>query len=198
MKFFLQWLSRIFNGVQSRFRNLWYRALGVKITGYVWMRRVKMTHQLQCITLESGAALDDGVALEACGADSGEKIIIRKGTYINRHTIVNAHQHVDIGPECMIGPFCYITDGNHGMSLDSPIKDQAMDIKPVILEEGVWLGSHVTVLPGVRLGKGCIIGAGTVVNSDIPANAIAAGVPARIIKYRKALSVIEADANGSL
>lgn len=197
MKFLLRWLVRMVKGAQSRLRNLWYLALGVKITGYVWMRQVRMTHQIQCITLEGGAALDEGVVLEACGDDTGEKLIIREGTYINRHTIVNAHRLVDIGPGCMIGPFCYITDGNHSMAPDSPINKQPMDIKPVILEEGVWLGANVTVLPGVRLGKGCVIGAGTVVNSDIPAGAIAVGVPARIIKYRKMLSGTEENACGS-
>lgn len=188
MKMLLQWLVRAYKGILSRFRNLWYRALGVKITGYVWMQQVRMTHQIQGITLEGGVALDEGVVLEACGDASGEKLIIRKGTYINRHTIVNAHRQVDIGPGCMIGPFCYITDGNHGMDRGTPVQNQVMDIKPVIIEEGVWLGAHVTVLPGIRLGKGCVIGAGAVVNSDIPADAIAAGVPTRIIGYRKGAS----------
>jgi acetyltransferase-like isoleucine patch superfamily enzyme len=144
-----------------------------------------MSHQIQCITIEGGTALGEGVVLEACGENTGEKLIIRKGTYINRHTIVNAHGRVDIGQGCMIGPFCYITDGNHGMAADAPVRKQPMVVKPVVFEEDVWLGAHVTVLPGVRLGKGCVIGAGAVVNTDIPAGAIAAGIPARVIKYRQ-------------
>ena len=57
--------------------------------------------------------------------------------------------------------------------------------KPVIIGNDVWIGDRVTILPGVRIGDGCIVGAGAVVTHDIPAFAIAAGNPAKVVRYRK-------------
>jgi acetyltransferase-like isoleucine patch superfamily enzyme len=84
----------------------------------------------------------------------------------------------------MIGPHCYITDGDHGTEPGVDVKAQAMRKLPVIIEDGAWLGSHVVVLPGVRIGRGAVIGAGSVVTKSIPANAVAVGVPARVVRLR--------------
>ncbi|KAI9133931.1 DapH/DapD/GlmU-related protein [Acaryochloris sp. CCMEE 5410] len=62
---------------------------------------------------------------------------------------------------------------------------------PVIIEDDVWLGAGTTVLDGVKIGKGCIVGAGAVVTKDLPAYAIAAGVPAKVIKMREGISLDE-------
>jgi acetyltransferase-like isoleucine patch superfamily enzyme len=84
----------------------------------------------------------------------------------------------------MIGPHCYITDANHGRVHGINVKSQAMDAKPVIIEDDVWLGAGVIVLPGVSIGRSAVIGAGAVVTKDVPANAIYAGVPANNIGDR--------------
>jgi galactoside O-acetyltransferase len=59
-----------------------------------------------------------------------------------------------------------------------------MQKAPVVIEDEVWIGSHVVILPGVRIGQGAVIGAGSVVSRSIPPNAIAYGVPARVMRMR--------------
>jgi acetyltransferase-like isoleucine patch superfamily enzyme len=177
----LDLLVRIGAGLASRCRNLWFRALGVRIHGYVWLRRISIPRQWRDISLERNVSLDDGVVLLCSGPPRSEKIIIRHGTYINRYTMIDAHERIEIGRNCMIGPHCYITDADHGMTPDVPVKDQAMLTRPVVIEDEAWLGSGVTVLSGVRIGRGSVIGAGAVVTKDVPAGAVFAGVPAREI-----------------
>ena len=73
----------------------------------------------------------------------------------------------------------------HGIAPDRPIKEQPLTTKGgITIEDDVWLGYRTIVLDGVRIGKGAVIGAGSVVTQDIPAGAIAVGVPARVIKMR--------------
>ena len=175
---------RLRAGLASRWRNVWFRCLGVRLTGYVWLRRVSIPRQWSDITLEGSAALDDGVVLYCNGPARADKIHIRAGTYINRGTIIDALEHVEIGPHCMIGPFCFITDADHGHAPGVLIASQPMNTAPVAIEEDAWLGAGVTILKGVRVGRGAIVGAGSVVTRDVPAGAIVAGVPARRIGQR--------------
>jgi acetyltransferase-like isoleucine patch superfamily enzyme len=100
--------------------------------------------------------------------------------------MIDAHSSVRIGPRCMIGPFCYITDADHGTGPKAAVAGQPMDISPVRIGAEVWLGAGVKVLKGATIGDGAVIGAGAVVTRDVPAGAIAAGVPARVIGQRAA------------
>lgn len=168
----------------SRRRNLWFALLGVRMRGYVWMRRISIPRQWSDISLAQDVSLDDGVVLLCSGAPKANKIAIGQGTYVNRYTMLDAHTEISIGRNCMIGPHCYITDANHGRAPGVVVKDQQMEPRPVVIEEDVWLGAGVVVLPGVRLGRGCVIGAGAVVTDDVPEQAVFAGVPARAIGSR--------------
>jgi tetrahydrodipicolinate N-succinyltransferase len=179
-------LVRFFDGFSSRRRNLWYSLLGVELRGYVWMRRVSIPRQWNDISIEKDVSLDDGVVLLCNGTARKNKISIDCGTYINRYTMLDAHSEIRIGRNCMIGPHCYITDANHGKAAGVLVKDQSMQPQPVVIEDDVWLGAGVIVLPGVHLGRGCVIGAGAVVTSDVPAGEVFAGVPAIRIASRSA------------
>ncbi len=172
-------------GISSRLRNVWFRTLGVRIGGYVWMRRISIPRQWGDITLEGGIALDDGVILLCSGIEKPNKLVIRQGTYINRYTMIDVHEQVEIGRNCMIGPQCYITDANHGTAPGITVNNQTMKISPVTIEDDVWLGAGVIVLPGVRIGRSAVIGAGAVVTKDVPAESVYAGVPARSIGHRQ-------------
>ena len=92
-----------------------------------------------------------------------------------------------IGDYVMMGENCTIITRNHCFDrTDIPMMHQKFsEERPVVIGNDVWIGDRVTILPGVQIGDGCIIGAGAVVTHDIPPFAIAAGNPAKIIRYRK-------------
>ena len=94
---------------------------------------------------------------------------------------------VVIGKNVMIGPQCWIYTQNHETSqIDIPMRLQGpQNMKPVIIGDDVWIGGRVTILPGVKIGNGVIIGAGAVVSKNIPDYAVAVGNPAIVVKYRK-------------
>ena len=185
MRRLLQALHRAALGMASRLRNLYYRALGVRLGGYVWMRRISIPRCWSDITIGAGVALDDGVCLVIGGQPKPDKLVIGAGTYINRYTILDAHEHLQIGLRVMIGPHCYITDADHGTAGHASVQAQTMQHGPVLIGDDAWLGAHVTVLPGIRIGKGAIVGAGAVVTRDVPALAIVAGVPANVLRHRR-------------
>jgi acetyltransferase-like isoleucine patch superfamily enzyme len=179
----LELTLRFCHGTASHLRNWVYRWLGVKIHKYCWLRSIEISRNWGDISLH-GCAIDRGVVLLCSVSARRGKIDIGEGTYINRYTILDAHERIRIGREVMIGPHCFITDGNHGMDPAASVKSQPMTAHPVEIEDEVWIGAHVTILPGVRIGRGAVIGAGSVVTRNIPANSIAIGVPARVRRMR--------------
>ncbi len=104
---------------------------------------------------------------------------------INHGTDIGGSGGVTIGNYVLIGNNCQILSANHKYSRwDIPISYQWIEETPIVIEDDVWLGANVTVLPGVRIGRGAIIGAGAVVTNDVEPFAIVGGIPARFIKYR--------------
>ncbi len=177
-------LHRVCVAIASRLRNLAYRILGVKIKGNCWLRAIEIPRGWKNIQLDL-CALDRGVTLLVTeGADSQPEIRIGQGTYINRATTIDAHQSVQVGAGCMIGPHCYITDADHGIQPGIAVRQQPMITAAVVIEDGAWLGAHVTVLKGVTIGAGAVVGAGSVVTKSVPANAIVVGIPAKFVRSR--------------
>lgn len=91
-----------------------------------------------------------------------------------------------IGNYVMLGPNVTIIGSNHNCArTDIPMFQQGVVYPgPIIIEDDVWIGANVTILPGVRLGKGSIVAAGAVVSKDVQPYTVVGGVPAKIIKYR--------------
>ena len=107
----------------------------------------------------------------------GDRCLIGKGSGIV------GHLRIEIGDDVWTGHHVYITDQNHGYEdLDVPISLQVMPERPVSIGSGSWLGHGTVVLPGATIGRHVVIGANSVVTGEIPDNAVAAGVPARVIK----------------
>ena len=93
---------------------------------------------------------------------------------------------ITIGKDVMMGTGCIIYTRNHRFdSLDVPMWKQGVEeVRPVVIGNDVWIGGRVTILPGVHIGNGAVVGAGAVVTKDVPDYAVVAGNPAKIIKYR--------------
>lgn len=178
------WWDRIVGGLGSRWRNLAFRARGVRIRGYCWLRRVEIPRNHDQILLDE-CSLDRGVVLIASGTGGGEPTIsIGRGTYVNRYTILDAIESLVIGNEVAIGPNCYITDHDHGMDPARAPLQQPMVAQPTRIEDRAWVGANVVVLKGVTIGQGSIVGAGSVVTRSVPPRAVAVGSPARVIRMR--------------
>jgi acetyltransferase-like isoleucine patch superfamily enzyme len=114
---------------------------------------------------------------------------VGRNTYIQAGCVLNPIMgNIIIGANCMIAAHCAFMPYQHNFTDTSrPMREQPLTSKgDIIIEDDVWLGLNVSVMDGVTIGQGAIIGAGAVVTKDIPPYAIAGGVPARVIRFRKA------------
>jgi len=117
----------------------------------------------------------------------GGSLSIGSHTGIHPRCQMNAYVgSIHIGREVDIAPNCAFYSYDHGLAPDRPIREQPLETKgDIVVEDHAWLGVGVIVLSGVRIGKGSVVGAGSVVTSDVPDGAIAVGSPARVVKMRR-------------
>ena len=120
----------------------------------------------------------------------GGYITIGPTTWIQPRCQLNAYMApIEIGIGVDIAPNCAIYSYDHGFAPDKTIREQPLETKGgIIIGDHSWIGVGVTVLSGVHIGKGAVIGAGSVVTRDIPDGAIAVGRPARVIMMRSDLT----------
>ncbi|MGN0256459.1 MAG: sugar O-acetyltransferase [Chordicoccus sp.] len=111
--------------------------------------------------------------------DCGKNICVGNNVYINTGCTMQDQGGIYIGDNVLIGHHAMIATLNHDAD---PGKRGDLHPAPVHIGNRVWLGANVTVLPGVTIGDGAIVAAGAVVTKDVPANTVAAGVPARVVK----------------
>ncbi|MDE3131702.1 MAG: acyltransferase [Acidobacteriota bacterium] len=112
------------------------------------------------------------------------RVRIGAGTFLNLGVMVAALELVEIGEHCMFANGCMITDANHRFDdREQPVPWQGFTGKgPTRIGDNVWCGAHVVVTSGVTVGERCVIGANSVVTSDIPPYSVAVGAPARVIR----------------
>ena len=91
---------------------------------------------------------------------------------------------IEVGARTTFGPDCFVTAADYGLKAGERITDQPMVERDVTIGADCWIGTKSVITAGVTLGEGCVIGAGSVVTHDVPAGAIAAGVPAKVIRMR--------------
>lgn len=113
--------------------------------------------------------------------EQGAELTIGDRTFLNYGVSIGASRSITIGADCNFGPYVNVVDtGFH--ELDPERRLERPEAQPVRIGDNVWLGVRVIVLPGVTIGEHSVVGAGSVVTSDIPPRSLAVGSPARVIR----------------
>ena len=111
----------------------------------------------------------------------GKHVHFGSGIYANSNLTLVDDGHIYVGDKVMFGPNVTVATANH--PIDSPLREKALQYnKDVYIDENVWIGAGVVIVPGVHIGKNTVIGAGSVVTKDIPENVVAVGNPCRLLR----------------
>ena len=129
-----------------------------------------------------------------CWLGHGTKVRVHEGvleigakSVLGQECTLSCYQHISIGRECIIADRTMMIDFDHGVvDTERPIRAQGIYKRDVHVGHNVWIGYGACLLRGVRVGDNAVIGTSAVVTRDIPDDAVAAGVPARVIRYRDA------------
>ena len=157
------------------------------------------------IAIGSNVIIDDNCLIDAKG-ESNRGVRIGDGVFIGRNTILSCKNgdieladganigfncevfsasRVTIGRSVLMAAYCYVIGGDHDFSDPSkPVLEQTRTSAGVTIGDGVWMGAGAKILDGVAIGDGAVIGAGAVVRENVPASAIAVGIPARVVSTR--------------
>jgi maltose O-acetyltransferase len=147
--------------------------LSVRLVGRIRFRGRGDVEFGQGVTL-----VGDVVPLEFVSYD-GARISIGDHSFINYGSSISAYKQVQIGSHCLLGHHTLIVDRNeHGVEQRGLVPPPT----PVTIEDHVWIGSRVIILPGISIGHHSVIGAGSVVTKDVPANCLVVGNPARVVR----------------
>ncbi len=113
--------------------------------------------------------------------DYGENVHIGARTFVNSNLTALDVARITIGEDCQIGPNVQLLTPTHPVE-PQPRRDKLEAARPIVLGDNVWLGGGVIVCPGVTIGDNTVVGAGSVVVRDLPANVVAVGNPARVVR----------------
>jgi len=162
-------------------RSLWYRHLYLS-----WVRfgrSMTFAGPIRCPGVTGTMTVGDRVYLGAdiclAVADGGH-ISVGDDCSINAGTILSSRSSLVIGAGTRIGDHCSIRDSEHRVATDALILTSGFDVRPISIGANVWVGRLVTIMPGVTIGDGAVIGAHSLVNSDIPSGSLAFGTPVRV------------------
>lgn len=115
-----------------------------------------------------------------------QNVKIGSNVFFNRGVFITARDTVSIGNNVLIGPNAVINSGNHNYkNRNLCINRQGHSTAPIIIEDDVWIGANCTILKGVKIGKGAVIGAGCVVTKDVSPYSVVVGNPLKVISYRE-------------
>lgn len=148
-------------------------------------------HGLHNVSIGNKVSIGAGTTLtswELTPNHNGGEIIIEDYSCVGEDAHITATTLIHIGKNVLTGKKVLITDNAHGEStadmLDlAPTQRPLYSKGPVYIGDNVWIGEKASIMPGVRIGRGCIIAANSVVTKDIPPYCVAAGIPAKVIKH---------------
>lgn len=153
--------------------------------------KAQLLNGLKYISIGNHVQISKGVLLTAWDSITNEKyspeIVIGDYCIIHDNCHITSVNSIRIGDHLLTGTNVLITDNAHGIGTREqmnipPVLRPMYSKGPVVIGNNVWLGNNVCVMPGVTIGDGAIIGANSVVTHDVPAYAVAAGMPAKVIK----------------
>jgi len=137
---------------------------------------LKMGHNAQ-LNMKGSAVICNGCRITI---EKGGRIQLGKDIFINENTRITAYDEISIGDGCWIAWDVNIIDSDfHNIIVNGMMKPKEAKI---IIEENVWIGARAIVLKGVKIGKGAVIAAGSIVTKDVPPKCLVAGNPAKIIR----------------
>jgi len=169
-------------------RRLWIQLkFSLVVKGWKYIQKT----QLQWYLLRLGAVGKNVTIMNGCIFPHPGSVFIGNHVFINFHSVLFSAPNagITIADNVVIGPRCMFVTGGHAIDEPNvPIIDNPATAAPIVIEENVWIGANVTILPGVRIAKGCVVGAGSVVTKDTKPFTVVAGVPARLIRSRLPLS----------
>jgi len=113
-------------------------------------------------------------------SDFGENINIGKNVFVNHACTFMDRGGITLEDNVLIGPKVNLITTNHPLA---PADRRSTVSHPIVIKKNAWIGAGATILPGVTIGENAVVAAGAVVSKDVPDNAVAGGVPAKIIKY---------------
>ena len=127
------------------------------------------------------------IRLEKGWLEIGYEVSLGPGTHI-----YESRAGMIIGNNVLIAGGCLFSGTSHGMADNGvPMRRQPFSAKPILIEDDVWIGMHCTVLPGVTIGRGAVVGAGSLVTNDLPPGMICYGSPCKPVRVRPNQSVIQ-------
>jgi acetyltransferase-like isoleucine patch superfamily enzyme len=134
------------------------------------------------ITIGDKTRIDRGVRILSTNTAT---IQVGEGTRIGLYSVLNGGDSISIGNKVLISGFVYLQTSLHEYaSKDQNVQDQGYRHAGIVLEQDCWLGAHVVVLPGIKIGRGSVVGSNAVVTKNIEQYTVVAGVPAKSIKER--------------
>lgn len=175
--------------LRNYFYTSWCKQQFLKCGKNIYISYPIFLYNPSCVSIGGNFKSERGVRLEVISPEHTKEEIIKIGdnVYINWNCHIGGYKKIIIEDNVLIGSNVLITDHFHGeislRMLDIPPNERPIYSKgKVIIKQNVWIGEGVAILPGVTIGKNCIIGANSVVTKSIPENCIVAGNPAKIIR----------------
>ncbi|MBE9213048.1 acyltransferase [Plectonema cf. radiosum LEGE 06105] len=192
--------------IGSRLRTFFYRSIFRSLGKQVYLQDSVEFINTNCIEIGNGVQILRGANINAIGHPNnkisiGDGVQIQQGvdiralndthikiaenTFIGPYVCIAGSGNIQIGKGCLIAAHSGLFANNHNFTDPFEyIAKQGITRKGIIIEDDCWLGHNVTVIDGVTIGKGCVIGAGSVVTKDIPPYSVAVGTPAKVVKSR--------------